>query len=186
MDPYKPYSLQKACLTSGAYAQRREDPPSVVIKWPRDAYAGLFRQDTDLCQEALGRPAPVPDEDLASRVFGNQLRQKWISVQHLANLLYERASLYSRHVADIKSRHIQIQEELFRQRLMLPHQLDRNQLALESLLLQLEKDRRQEELDFWNDTRDIRETLFESAGEYQSASHRAELLGGLGGIYGRA
>ena len=134
-----------------------------------------------LCQESLARPAPKADEDLASRVFGNQLRLKKISVQHLANLLHERAQLYARHVSDIKSRHMKVQEDLFREKLQSPREATRRQLALEGLLVQLEKDRRGEESDFWKDTRDIRETLFESAGEYQAASHRSSLLSSLGG-----
>jgi len=182
MNPYELNRLQELYASSSAYAQRWKDPPAdFVVKWPRDAYGGLFWKDTVLCQESLARPTPKADEDLASRVFGNQLRLKKISVQHQANLLHERAQLYARHVADINSRHIQVQEELFREKLLSPQQASRRQVALEGLLVQLEKDRRQEESDFWKDTRDIRETLFEDATEYQAASHRSSLLGSLGG-----
>ena len=186
MENYNLWPVHQVYFASLAYAQRWKDPPAdFVVKWPRDAYGGLFWRDTELCQESLARPTAKPDEDLASRIFGNQLRQKRISVQHLANLLYERARIYTRHVADIKSRHMEVQDDLFREKLLSPHQTDRNKIALEGMLLQLEKDRRKEESDFWADTRDIRETLFESAGEYQSASHRSSLLSTLGGTYAR-
>jgi hypothetical protein len=186
MNPYELKQLQELYSSSSAYAERWKDPPvDFVVKWPPNAYGGLFWKDTVLCQESLARPTPASDEDLASRVFGNQLRLKRISVQHLSNLLHERARLYAKHVADIKSRHIQIQEDVFREKLLSPQQASRRQVALEGLLVQLEKDRRKEESDFWADTRDIRETLFESAGEYQAASHRSSLLSTLGGTDAR-
>jgi len=54
-------------------------------------------------------------------------------------------------------------------------------MALERLLLDLESDRRKAELDFWKDTRDIREGLFDKAQGYQATRHRLDLLEGLGG-----
>jgi len=186
MNPYELTRLQELYSSSSAYAERWKDPPAdLVVKWPRDIYGGLFWKDTVLCQASLARPTTAPDEDLAARVFGSQLRLKKISVQHLANLLQERARLYAKHVADIKSKHIQIQEEVFREKLLSPQPASRRQVALEGLLAQLEKDRRKEESDFWADTRDIRETLFESVGEYQAASHRSSLLSTLGGTDAR-
>ena len=186
MNTYELTRLQELYSNSSAYAERWKDPPAdFVVKWPRDSYGGLFWKDTVLCQESLARPTPAPDEDLAARVFGNQLRLKKISVQHLANLLTERARLYAKHVAEIKSKHIQIQEEVFREKLMSPQPASRRQVALEGLLVQLEKEKRNVESDFWADTRDIRETLFENAGEYQAASHRSSLLSSLGGTDAR-
>jgi hypothetical protein len=43
---------------------------------------------------------------------------------------------------------------------------------LEGQLLQLESQRRDEELAFWKDTVDLREKLFEGAASYKDANHR--------------
>jgi hypothetical protein len=47
------------------------------------------------------------------------------------------------------------------------------------LIVALEKDRRKTELDFWKDSKDLREGLFEQAIEYGAASRRARMLSGL-------
>ena len=78
-----------------------------------------------------------------------------------------------------------VQEELFKEKLMSPREASRRQVALETMLLDLEKDKRKEELEFWSDSKDIRESLFENAGEYQASSHRVQMLQAFGGTYAR-
>lgn len=53
------------------------------------------------------------------------------------------------------------------------------QVNLEKLIVALEKDRRKEELDFWKDSKDLREGLFEQAIEYVATARRARMLSGL-------
>jgi len=125
-------------------------------------------------------------DDIPGQVFGNQLRLEKFSAEHLANLLYERAALYARHMKDITSSHLKVQEQLFCERINSPQQATRRQMALETLLVRLESDRRRAELDFWKDTQEIRQGLFEKAGAYQAASHRARLLQGIGGYDGKS
>ena len=56
--------------------------------------------------------------------------------------------------------------------------LDNHRLAsqLQSTLIQLDEQRHRGELQFWKDTTDLREKLFETAEEYQAGRHRASLL----------
>ena len=68
---------------------------------------------------------------------------------------------------------------------MSPSQASRRQVALEAMIMDLEKEKRKEELEFWSDSKDIRESLFESAGEYQASSHRVQMLQAFGGTYAR-
>jgi hypothetical protein len=183
MDRYTLAKINETYWSSNSPLQYGQVPPrEYVISWPADIHQAPFQRDTQLFQEVLSVPSSSYDS-LASRIFGNQLRRQKLSVKHLANLIYERALLYSRHVRDIKSRHMDVQEEIFKEKLMSPSQASRRQVALEAMIVDLEKEKRKEELEFWKDSKDIRESLFESAGEYQSASHRVQMLQGFGGAY---
>lgn len=182
------YTLAKVnetyCRSSGLLQYGQAPVREYVISWPADINSAPFQRDSELFQEILSVPSSSYDS-LASRIFGNQLRQQKLSVRHLGNLFYERASLYSRHVRDITSRHMNVQEEIYKERLMSPVQASRRQVALEAMLVDLEKEKRKEELEFWKDSKDVREALFESAGDYQSSSHRVHMLQGFGGAYDR-
>jgi len=166
---------------SPAYVAERDRPrPEYFVQWPRYIHADLWQAGLQPLQESLTAPEPA-SEDLVGQVFGNQLRQQKLSLKHLARLLSERALLYARHVAEIKTSHLKFQGELFCEKLMCGTQATKRQISLEGLLVQLERDKRKEETDFWKDSKDIREVMFEQAGEYQSGSHRAQLLSGIGG-----
>ena len=185
MDRYALAKINETYWSSNGPLQYGQVPPrEYVISWPADIHRAPFQRDTELFQEVLSVPSSSYDS-LATRIFGNQLRRQKLSVKHLANLIYERASLYSRHVRDIDSRHCSVQEDLSIEKLMSPRDASRRQVALEAMLVDLEKEKRKEELDFWKDSKDIRESLFESAGEYQSSSHRVQMLQGFGGANDR-
>ena len=47
---------------------------------------------------------------------------------------------------------------------------------LQSQLLQLEQQRREEELAFWKDTVELRKELFESATDYRNTRHRYSIF----------
>lgn len=177
--------------TSPAYGQAfradnrqpTDQPTDPLVSWPKGIYARQFKRDTEVIHESLSPPDHAPG-DLAAEVFGRQLRGEKLSTRHLASVLYERAGLYARHVGDIDHRLNKVQNELFRLQTIAPYDLDRDRLALERLLTQLESDRRQAELDFWKDTRDIRHELLERTQSYQASKHRADLLIGPGGEHG--
>ena len=57
-------------------------------------------------------------------------------------------------------------------------------MNLEKLLVQLEHEKRQEELAFWKDTAEVRKDLFAQAFEYTATRRRSQLLGSLEAQYG--
>jgi hypothetical protein len=182
MDHYTLARLNEQYSSSGAYQRQTMTPKAdYFVILPTDLYSSPFRRDVELLGESARVPAESTYADVASRVFGNQLRQGQFSLKHLANLLYERAFLYSRHIQDIDHRSMQVQHDLFCERLCSPQQATRRQIALETLIVQLEGDKRKEETDFWKDSKDVREVMLEKALEYQSTGSRAQLLGNLGG-----
>ena len=187
MNPYELQGLREAYAAQVKYSRRWMYPPNDhVIKWPQDVYAGHLWRDTVLFQETLSLPQTPSYESMRSRIFGNQLRQGRTSIKHLANLLNERANIYARHIADINDRHMRVQEQIGGEELRSPHEVTRTQATLEKLLVTLESDRRREEVDFWKDSRDIRELMFEKALDYQSTGNRARLLEAFGGTYDKA
>ena len=151
--------------------------PYSLVSWPKTIHVEQFRRDTDLIHESMTLPAAAPD-DLAAQVFGRQLCGERLSAQHLANVLYERAALYSRHASAIDHRHGEVQSEFFFLKLFSPHVATREQQALEKMVLNLETERRKAELDFWKDTHDIRQELLERIKAYQVSKHRVSLLAG--------
>ena len=168
------------------YLQQRQDTtespqsyPPPLLHWPSGAYFGQFRQDTDLLQKALDADCGQEESSVAEQVFGNQRRQEYVGLRHLANLLYERSRLHTQHIQDIDHRHIEIQEKLFGVRINNTPDKGKRQSGLESQLLQLEQQRRDEELAFWKDTVDIRQKLFETTSTYTAAKHRYSIFSGV-------
>ncbi len=113
---------------------------------------------------------------LADQIFGSQLRQQHAGLEHVLNLLSERSRLHKHFLQDIDSRHIQQQERLFGARLH--GRLDgyRRATRIEQTLIQLEEQRRQEELRFWADSAELRDRVFELAKEYGALKTRTTLL----------
>lgn len=125
---------------------------------------------------------------IADQIFGSQAERQKLSLEHILNLVNERSILHKRHLAEIQRRHMDVHAQLAGARR--DWRLDNHRLAtqLQSALIQLDEQRHREELQFWKDTTDLREKLFETAEEYQAGRHRASLLEGTepgGGAYDR-
>jgi len=60
-----------------------------------------------------------------------------------------------------------------------PIDAGRTQQNLERLIIQLEEEHREEEINFWKDTAEIREKLFEDAAEYSATKRRKDMLYGV-------
>ena len=86
-------------------------------------------------------------------------------------------------MADIRHRHGKCQEDLFLAKLNAQADGGRHLASLEKLLVQLESDKRREELAYWKDTAELRNTLFENAKEYATARDRAAILKPFGGTH---
>lgn len=148
---------------------------------PSDSYFEKFTRDAALLKEALSSYTGSRTATLAEQVFGNQARQQKIGLGHLANVLYERAVFHKRHLHDIDHRLTQCQDRLSVLKMQFPLDGGRAQQHLEKLILELEKQRRDEELGFWKDSVDIRHQLFEDAGAYGATRRREDMLDGVEG-----
>ena len=182
MNPYTFAKVQEAYFARSQY-----EPPQAyshgdsLLQWPGNRYFDSLKKDVPLLEETLAsapEAQPYP-ASLADQVFGHQKRSHAISVKHLLNLLYERSRLHHRHLKDIDHRLMDCHSRLSIARLMSPVETDREAMNLEKLIVALEKDRRKEELDFWKDSKDLREGLFEGAMEYGATARRARMLAGL-------
>jgi hypothetical protein len=150
-----------------------------LLQWPRNGYFDRFRPDAALLQEALTAYCGPQAATVAEQVFGNQARQQRISLRHFANTLYERALLHKSHVKDIDRRLMEFQEKLSIIKMHFPLDGGRTQQTLEKIILDLEKQRHDEELGFWKDSTEIRQQLFEDAATYSATRHRKDLLCGV-------
>jgi len=123
---------------------------------------------------------------VAEHVFGPQLRHAHTSLEHTLKHIDERARLHYQHLADIDHRHMQIQLELSGARLNGHIDGYKQAVRLEGMLIPLEKERRQEERDFWKDMMDVQISMLELAKEYGALQNRSQLLSGIGegGTYG--
>jgi len=182
MNPYTFHKVQEAYFARTEYAKPESyEPSDSLFQWPGNRYFDSLKKDVPLLEETL---APAPEAQpylvsLADQVFGHQKREHAISVKHLLNLLYERGRLHYRHLKDIDHRLMDCHSRLSIARLLSPVETDREAMNLEKLIVALEKDRRKEELDFWKDSKDLREGLFEGAMEYGATARRARMLSGL-------
>ena len=156
---------------------------SSALPWPSGIGQSYMRDDALLLEETIQSLARSEYDDLATQIFGNQLREKKFGLKHLANLLSERAKIYTLHIADINHRHFEIQMLMGKAGFSSPYEVSREQAALERTLAQLEGDKRKERTDFWKDSKDIREAMFEKAMEYQASRNRAAMLSSFGGSY---
>ena len=159
--------------------QPEHQPYDSLLQWPRNGYFDRFRPDAILLQEALTVYSGPQAATVAEQVFGNQARQQRISLRHFANILYERALLHKSHVKDIDGRLMEFQEKLSIIKMHFPLDGGRTQQTLEKLIIDLEKQRHDEELGFWKDSAEVRQRLFEDAATYSATRHRKDLLCGV-------
>jgi hypothetical protein len=152
--------------------------PRPIIEWPDDKYLARFCYDLSLLDQPPPEYQPVY-KTVAEQVFGPHQREKKVSLKHQANLLQERARLHQRHLQDIDHRVRECQEKLAIARLLSPTMATAHQINLEKLLVQLERERRKEELTFWKDSKDVRDGIFDAGSEYTAMARRSEMLTGM-------
>jgi hypothetical protein len=150
-----------------------------LLQWPITGYFDRLKPDFALLKEALTSYPSQEIPTVAEQVFGNQARQQKISLKHLVNILYERAILHKSHLKDIDRRLMDCQEKLSIIKMHFPVDGGRSQQNLEKLIIDLEKQRHDEELNFWKDTTEVREKLFEQANVYSATKHRKDMLYGV-------
>ena len=152
-----------------------------LLQWPSNGYFERLKPDAALLREALTSYAGPVTSTVAEQIFGSQARQQEISLKHHANILYERALLHRNHLKDIDRRLMECQEKLSIIKMHFPVDGGRGQQNLEKLIIQLEEQHRKEEIDFWKDSTEIREKLFEDAATYSATRRRKNMLYGMEG-----
>lgn len=182
MIPNKTYEMRNLYFQQSQYAtlpEERKYDHLPLLQWPANGYFEKLKPDAELLQQALYSIPESKAGSLSERVFGQELKQQQTSLKHAAHLFYERCQLHKRHIEDIEDRHLKVQERLFG--VEINHFPDRNKQlrTLEGQLMQLEQQRREEELAFWKDTVELREELFESAGEYRNTRQRYSIFSRL-------
>ncbi len=150
-----------------------------------NAYFEKFKLDAALLKEALSPDVGRPDATVAEEVFGGQARQQRIGLGHTANVLYERALLHKKQLAEIDQRLMEFKDRLSVMKMLFPSEGGgRTQQHLEKLIITLEKQRREEEQAFWNDSVGVREKLFEGASTYTAARNRYSIFSRVEGEHG--
>jgi hypothetical protein len=167
--------------SSDSLNQRDNSHYDSLLQWPSNSYFSGLQRDTALFKEIL-TPYTIPAAStVADQVFGSQARQQKLGLRHSVNTLYERALLHAKHLKEINRALMQCHEKLSILKMHFPVDAGRSQQNLERLVLQLEQERRTEEINFWKDTTEIRQQLFEGATEYGATKRRKEALTGVEG-----
>jgi hypothetical protein len=177
----KTSELRELYFQNSQYSIEKPQEPSYesLLQWPSNGYFDRLRPDAILLRQALSSYASPEASTTAEQVFGNQARQQKIGLKHLVNILYERAVLHRSHLKDIDRRLMDCQEKLSILKMHFPVDGGRSQQNLEKLVIQLEEQHRKEELDFWKDTTEVREKLFEQANVYSATKRRKDMLYGM-------
>ncbi len=186
MMPNKTYELRNLYFQQSQYSAEQAKPDyPLFLQWPDKGYFEKFKPDADLLQKALSPLEKSVTNSIADQVFGNLKQIEYLDLKHSSNLFYERCRLHKQHIQEIDRRHIEIQGNLFGVKINNFPDKARRLSNLEGQLLQLESQRRDEELTFWKDTVALREKLFESAAAYKAANHRHTVFSGVEAQYGR-
>jgi len=183
--PNRTYESQNLYFQQNQYSGKQAKTDyAPFLQWPSSSYLEKFKPDADLLQKALS-PVEKSTYSIADQVFGNQTRQQHTNLAHLGNLLEERSRIYQEHARDIDHRHLEIQEKLFGVKINFFPDRAKRLSNLEGQLLNLEQQRRDEELAFWKDTVELRQGLFESAASYKDAKHRYSIFSDVEAQYER-
>jgi hypothetical protein len=168
-------------LYPGLYSENGVDPSyTCLLAWPGNGYRP-FQPDALLLNSALTSYSDASAATVAEQVFGQQARQQGISLRHQANILYERTRIHKDRLREIDRRLMEFQSRLSVVKMHFPLDGGRTQQTLEKLIVDLEKQRHDEELKFWKDSSDVRQRLFDGATTYSATRHRQDLLCGVEG-----
>ena len=186
MMPNKTYELRKLYFEQNQYSAEPAKPEyPLLLQWPEKGYFNKLKPDAELLQRALKPEKNIEEKTVSEQIFGNEIKQQSIDLYHTANLFYERCRLHRNHTAEIDRRHIEIQEKKFGVEINKTPDRAKRLSNLESQLLQLEGQRREEELAFWKDTVELRASLFENSADYRAAKQRSDIFSDVEADYGR-
>jgi hypothetical protein len=151
--PNKTYELRNLYFQQSQYSVKEAKPEyPLLLRWPENEYLNQFKPDAKLLQKVLSPLEKSLSYNVADQVFGNQKNLEYLSLKHLANLFHERCQLHKQHIQEIDHSNMKTQEELFGVKINNIPENSRRLSNLEGQLLQLEQQRRDEELAFWKDS----------------------------------
>ena len=184
--PNKTYELRKLYFEQSQYAVKKpKQEYPLFLRWPEKGYFKKLKPDADLLQKALKPDKNIEYKSVSEQIFGNDIKQQSIDLEHIANIFYERCKLHKNHISEIDRRHIDAQEKLFGVQINNASDKAKRLSNLEGQLLQLDQLRRDEELSFWKDTVELRGKLFENSGDYRSAKQREFIFSDVEADYDR-
>lgn len=154
-----------------------------LLQWQANRYSNAWDRERYVLSEALIQPE-VKTNTLAEQVFGNQTRQQKLQVMHEASLISARYDLHKKHIRDIQHRLSQLQEQFSIAKMLNPLGPSKQEIDLEKLLVNMESQKREEEVAFWKDTLKVRQEMFTGVREYQAARQRADVFKDLEAGYG--
>ena len=186
MMPNKTSEMRNLYFQQSQYSVESVEPDiPLFLQRPSNGYFEKLKPDADLLQRALNPETDSKNKTVSEQIFGNEIKQQYISLKHAANLFYERCKLNKQHIQDIDHRHLDIQEKKFGAEINHTPENSKRLISLEGQLLQLEQARRDEELAFWKDTVELREKLFENSVDYRAAKHRESIFSDVEADYGK-
>jgi len=159
-------------------------PPKWQIIYPRDcanSSAERYLQELDVSLES-GQSKLVPEitGDIVSLVFANQLLSRQSTSYQLASLIHERRGLAQKHLSDLQWR---LDALLARRPLRrgyggIPAQQEKLSSDLERQILDLERQKREVQLNLWRDTLELRQSVVSERQEYGETRRRMHYLAG--------
>jgi hypothetical protein len=185
MMPNKTSELRELYFQQNRYTVKTEDQAPPFLELPEAWTFQKLKPDVKLLSYALNSPVASKADTALEQVFGTEIKRQHIKVEHIANLFAERCQIHRSHLDEIGQRHLEFQGKKYGQEINNFPDKAKRVSSLETMLGQLEKERREEELAFWKDTMELREKILEGVCEYNDAKQRCQILSDVEARYGR-
>jgi hypothetical protein len=181
------YEISNLYSQHSQYSIEKPQAPSYesLLQWPSNGYFEKFKNDADLLQQTMSPLEKNVSYSIADQVFGIQKQLEYLNLKHLVNLFYERCQLHKQHIKEIEHSNSETQSKKFCVEINRTPENVKRLSTLEGQLLQLEQQRRDEELSFWKDSAELREKMFEKAGLYRAAKQRYSVFSDVEDKYDR-
>jgi len=173
MDRYKMPEIIRNYFSNSQYqVPKPEYSYASRLLYEPSSYSRKSLETEKYLLEEILLPSRATYRSLADEVFGQQALKERISLKQFTKLLEERYQIHMKLLADIKHRNMNIQQQLCVARWFSNTDGGKRALNLERLLADLEDKKRQEELNFWKDTVELRQKMLEKASEYAATRRR--------------
>jgi hypothetical protein len=185
MMPNKTSELRELYFQQNRYTVKTEEESPLILTLPETWTFQKLKPDVKLLSYALRSSVYNKADTPLEQVFGTEIKRQQIKIQHIANVFAERCQIHRNHLDEIDRRHLEFQGKRYGQEITNFPDKAKRLSSLETMLAQLEKERREEELAFWKDTAELRETILEGVTEYSEAKQRCQILADVEARYER-